>query len=265
MLRRRATKRTKTRTSVEHLTYFWNLLSLYSAQRRIGGDSASPGGRRHIRGIPHPPPAAPAAGGWGIPGSAFRRVDRGLQGGVAAEGWSASSFWCSAASPPRRRLRRCCLAAGTSLLCRCFLRCRRWRTGDGCTEDRWRRCRAAAVGVRGLQVEDLAVSGEMVWRWPQIWCGWCLGQVPGRRSFIVLRTSSAELVDTAAQQRLRARSASAPRVTCSGDCVLRRLRRWGSSSSGVWRSKMVTHSGGVLCIFFVVFFACISSCTVCYV
>ena len=54
---------------------------------------------------------------------------------------------------------------------------------------RWRRCTAAAVGVSGLQVEDPAVSGEMLWRWPRIWCGWCSGQVPGRWSIIVSSSS----------------------------------------------------------------------------
>jgi hypothetical protein len=193
-------------------------------KRRQRGDSVSPGGRRRICGIPLPPPAALAAGGWGIPRSALRRVDRGLVDGVAAVGWSASSFWCSAASPPRRRPRRRFQAAGTSQLVRLFL-WRRRRARDGCTGGRTGRCKAAAASACGVLVEDLATSGEVVWRWPQIRSGSSSGQVPGRCSTFVLRSSSVELVDAAAFRRLWARSSSAPWVRAPRGC-LRRLRRW---------------------------------------
>jgi hypothetical protein len=74
-------------------------------------------------------------------------------------------------------------------------------------------------------LEDLATSGEVVWRWPQIRSSWSLGQVPGRWFFFVLRSSSVELVDTAVLRRLWARSSSAPWMRASGACF-RRLRRW---------------------------------------
>ena len=134
--------------------YFWKLLSLYSAKRRIGGDSGSPGGRRRIRGIPLSPPSAPTAGGWGIPGSALRRVDRRLWGGAAVAGWPASSFCCAAASPPRRRLRWCFKAAGASPFCRCFS-----GVGGGSV---------TGVGLAGGRCAGRLLCGAVAGRW-KIW------------------------------------------------------------------------------------------------
>jgi hypothetical protein len=193
------------------------ILSLSTVlKRRQRGDSVSPGGRRRICGIPLPPPAALAAGGWGILRSALRRVDRGLVDGVAAVGWSASSFWCSAASPPWRRPRRRSQAAGTSQLVRLFLR-RRRRARDGCTGGRSGRCKAAAASACGVLVEDLALVPDPEWLE--------LGAGPRPMFDFVLKSSSVELVVAAALRRLWARSSSAPWVWAPRGC-LRRLRRW---------------------------------------
>ena len=226
--------------------------------------SFSPGGRRRICGIPHPPPAAPAAGGWGISRSAFRRVDKGLWGGAAVAGWPASSFCSSAASPPRRRPRRCSRAAGASLLCCCSLR-RRRQAGDECTGGRWRRCEEAVVWGCGVQVVDLATSGEVVRRRPQIRCGRCLGRAPGRWTISAFRSSSSELVFVAARQRLRVRSSSAPGCRTPGGCYLRRLRRWRSRVLGFLEVE-----DGVLQQCYPLypsccFFACMWPCTFLYV
>ena len=82
-----------------------NPSSLYSGQRRAGGDSGSPSSRRRIWSIPHPSPAAPAAGACGITGSAFRvsrsgcgRRCRGGKGGSVAL-FEFCGFPSSASSP----------------------------------------------------------------------------------------------------------------------------------------------------------------------
>ena len=126
----------------------------------------------------------------------------------------------------------------------------------------WRRCGAAAAWEGGVMVEDLATSVEVEWHRPRIWGGGCLGVVPGRWIFFDFRSSSSELVVSAALQRLRARVSSVPWRTASGGCVLRRLWRWRSRvlegpevEDGVtqrWRSLYSP------CFFF----ACICSCNV---
>ena len=141
-------------------------------------------------------------------------------------GSSALAFWCAAASPLRRRRRRRGQAAGEPPFCCSSLRC--WRQfGGEWVESRWRRCGTAAVGVCGVLAVDLAISGEVGWRWPQIRAGRCSGRVPGRCFFSVCRSSSWELVDVAAHQSLWTRSSSVPGRRFPGVCGLRRLRRWG--------------------------------------
>ena len=168
-------------------------------------------------------------------------------------------FCGSAASPPWRRPRRCSRAAGASLSCLCSLR-RRRRTGDGCTEGRWWRSEAAAAWAWGLLVVDLATSGEVGWRLPQIWSGRCSGLFPGRWRSTVFISSSSELVNLAAHQRLRARGSSVLWVRAPGGCCLRRLRRRSSTAA-----EALVVVGGVTqrwrpCILF--FLACVCSCFV---
>lgn len=57
----------------------------------------------------------------------------------------------------------------------------------------------AAAGMRGTKERDLAASSEVRRRWARVRCRRGLGMVPGRYSFILLRSSSAELVDIAAR------------------------------------------------------------------
>ena len=76
----------------------------------------------------------------------------------------------------------------------------------------WRSFKEAAERARGGQVEDPAISGEVVWRRPRIWSRPCLGRPPDRCGFFVASASSSELVFPAVHRRLRARSSSAPLV-----------------------------------------------------
>ena len=243
---------------------FLELSPCYSAKRRIGGDLGFSRGRRRICGIPHPPPAAPAAGGWGIPRSALRRVDKGWIGGVAVAGWPASLFWCSATSPPWRRRRWRSRVAGTSLLRRCSLR-RRRRARDGCVGGRRRRCEAAAVRVGGVLLMDLAVSAEAGWRWPQVGSGRCSGRVPGRWSIFAFRSSSSELVVDAARQRLRARSSFVPWWSALDGRVLRRRRRWSSRVLEALEVEDGVSQQRRSCILLVLIFACIRLCNPLYI
>ena len=163
------------------------------------------------------------------------------------------------ASPFRRRRRRRCQAAGESPICRCFLR--RRQIGGGCTGCRRRRFKMAAVRVRGVLVEDLAISGEMVWRRPRIWSSSCLGRPPSRCCCFVFRSSSMELVATAVLQSLRARSSSAPKVGAPGGWVLRRLRRRRGGAPGDLEVEEGLSQLCFSCFFSVSFVACISICT----
>ena len=240
---------------------FLEPLFLYSAQRRTRRRLGDPQRLPACLGIPHPPPAAPAAGGWVIPRSALRRVNRKLLGGAVVAGWPASSFWSPAAPPPRRRPRRCPRAAGASPFCRRFLRLQR-QFGDECAGGRWWWCEAAAVRGSGVQAVDLATSGEVGRCWPQIRRGRCLGRVPGRRTISAFRSSSTELVVDAALLRLRAWSSSAPGCRSPASCFLRRLRRWRSS----WLRFLEAEDGvsQQCCSLYppCFFFACIWTCNV---
>ena len=109
----------------------------------------------------------------------------------------------------------CCQAAGGC--------CCRWILVP--VQKVWRGLEAAAVGVRGFQADDLATSGEVEWRWPQVWGGKSLGELPGRWSIFSFRSSSSELVGAAARQRLWARSSSVP-VVCGASGWFRRRHRW---------------------------------------
>lgn len=118
-------------------------------------------------------------------------------------------------------------------ICRRFLR-RRWlfcgvRSGGLRREAE----AAAAAGARGVKDEDLATSGEVVWRWPQFWGGACSGASPGRCCFFGVESSFSELEVVVARQRLRARSFSALWVTDAGDWSLRRPRRRRAGVLGV--------------------------------
>ena len=79
----------------------------------------------------------------------------------------------------------------------------------------------AAAGMCGLQVRDLATSSEVGCRWAQFRCRRCSGCVLGRCPLFGSRSSSSELVDVAARQRLWARSSSCSAVRL----CRRRLRR----------------------------------------
>ena len=138
-------------------------------------------------------------------------------------GWPPSSF-CWAAASPRfcRRLRRRRMAA--ALPCRRSLRCRRELRGR-CEGGWWRGAEGADVGVGGVQVEVLATSAEVGWRWPRAGIGGSWGCAPGRWCFFAFRSSSPELVATAARVRLRAWSSPGPSVSAAGGGILRRLRR----------------------------------------
>ena len=83
----------------------------------------------------------------------------------------------------------------------------------------------AVLQVCGALVEDL-------WRGSRIRCRLNSGCAPGRRSFILLRSISMELVNLAAHQRLVARGSPAPLVVDRGGWLLWRLRRWRVRPSG---------------------------------
>ena len=241
------------------LTYFWNLPLFYSTKRRIGARSVSPGGRRRICGIPHPPPAAPAAGGWGIPRSALRRVDKGFCGGAAVEGWPASLFCGSAASPPWRRPRRRSLVAGASLFC-CRSFRRRWQAGDEWAGGRRRRCEAAAAGWCGVLVVDLATSGEVVRRRPRSRAedAWGVPPAdgrhpssdPARRSWWLLRLINAFGQGAPLLHGCELWAVAFSLVSGDGGRPC-----WSSS-----RLKTASCSSDDLCILLFLFFACIRLC-----
>jgi hypothetical protein len=166
------------------------------------------------------PLVAALCGDGGIVGVP-RRGRHGGGGGCVLWG---SSPW-GRLSTPRRLLLRRCGPAKVSWRCSGSSSLSLAGVGGDDLGGRSGRCMAVAVWACGVRVEDLATSGEVVWRRPQIRSGWSLGQVPGRYSISVLRSSSMELVVAAAFQRLWARSSSAPCVRAPGG-GLRRLRRW---------------------------------------
>ena len=167
-----------------------------------------------------PPPAASAAGGWGSPSPActYGRVGgrsrRRRLGGVGAggggfgvgvlfsgggvlRGSSSSRATCRSSTP------------GVVVEFVCFPPDPRWRRFWW-----WRSFLEAAVRARGGQVEDPAISGEVVWRRPRIWSRLCLGRPPDRCGFFVVSASSSELVFLAVHRRLRVRSS--PASLCVG-------------------------------------------------
>jgi hypothetical protein len=181
--------------------------------------------------------------------------------GVEAEmGRSPTSFCWGAASPrSRRRPRRRRMAA--ALFHRRFLQ-RRWLACGWCSGGRRRDLEAAAAGARGVQGGDLATSGEVVWRWPQVWGGGSLGGSPGRWSIFGFRSSFSELVAAAARQRLWARSFSVPLVRGAGGGFRRRLRRCRACVLGVREVEVVVLQ--LFCLLFSLrsIAACIPICTV---
>jgi hypothetical protein len=134
--------------------------------------------------------------------------------------------------------------------------------GLWCSGGRRRNLEVAAAGARGLQDGDLATSGEVVWRWPQVWGGGSLGGSPGRWSFFGFKSSFSKLVAAAARQRLWARSFSAPLVRGAGSGFRRRLRRCRACLLGVGEVVVAVLQLLCLLVSFRSFDACIPICTV---
>ena len=154
-----------------------------------------------------------------------------ILGGGVEEGRPPSSFcWAAASLRSRRRPRRRRMAA--ALFHRRSLRCR-WLLCGWCSGGLREDLDAAAARFRGSLVVDLATSGEVDWRRPQVWGGGDLGGSPGRWNISGFRSSSKGLVAAAARLRLWARSPSAPWVKDAGGGFLRRLRRRSSRVRGV--------------------------------
>ena len=73
-----------------------------------------------------------------------------------------------------------------------------------------------AAWVCGLEERDLATFCEVGCRRAQVRCGRCWGCIPSRWPLFGLRSSSKELVDVAARQRLCASSSSCSVVRLAG-------------------------------------------------
>ena len=151
-----------------------------------------------------------------------------------------------------------------SALFRCGFSGRPWRRGEeaqgGGAPER-RDVEDAAVGVCGLKVEDLAISGEVEWHWPQAWGGRNSGCVPGRWTFVVSKSSSSEMVSTAAHQRLRARSSSVSWMGDPGGGFPRRRRRWRPRALGELEVEDGLRQQCISLYFLCFFCACIWLCT----
>ena len=216
-----------------------------------GGDSAIPSGRRRIWGFLTLRRPLRRREGEESPDLRSGEVEREPWGGAGVVGSPASSFWCSAAPPFRRRLWRRGRAAGESPSFRCFL-WRRRRDRGVCIAGWWRSFKTVEVRECGVQVEDLR-------RRPQIWSRSCLGRLPGRCCLADFRSSSTELVATAARQRPWARSSSAPAAGGPGGWLLRRPRRWRGGVLGILEVED-GEDRRCSCFLLVSFFACIPTC-----